>query len=289
MNLNEKIDKSIELRNNIRKLELELLDLTQEISKEVLDELEFDEDIKTGDTIIETRTNKRFIIEGLTVYFDSKTLKPYVSPILRRVNADYTPGNVKGVDNYVHGGINQAFFDNDREDFKKYGQDVHKTSSIKINSANNMKNFFKVREIKKDKKFPTSRGYQHVSGYSSTVVEDDTIEYIISHTVSPCNLRWPDNDFKHEYFLEIHTTDGTNYLYTTPDNADKAVRITQKKIGDIKELILNNDKEKILHMGKQFRNSLYSSNWHSAIFNYKDEDTIKLFEYMSRIYNRPTF
>lgn len=284
MDLKQKINKTIEIRNKIKELELELLNLLPEIEKEMINNLSFEEDIKVNDTIINTHSNKRFIVEDLKVYYDRITLLPFVSPVLRRVNADYSPGNVKGVDNYTNTNARYDFFDKNKEGLSLldiHGQTIHNTSKLKITTGNKITDFFKAKTIQKKQDIKTKKGYTNQSGYSTTIIEDDdTLDYIISHTTKPSNLSFDRDEDRYDYFLEIVTKIGKAYIYTTNNNKNKAVKMTQKKLKEIKELIKNKS-DKILLMDSSLKQSHYNSSFH-GISN-RDEFGISLINYLNSL------
>jgi len=143
--------------------------------------------------------------------------------------------------------------------------------------ANDIKNYFKIIINKKNTDFDKEKGYSNASGYSSTIIKnDDVFDFIISHTVAPSNYR----KHNHSYYLEIITKNKENFIYTTKE--DKSIRLTQKKLKELKELILNKSD---LLLKTPFNSTPYSSSFHnlSATTDFYADFN----KYMSRILNIP--
>jgi len=265
MSLQENINKSIKLREDIKNKEIELSNILFEIETEMLSNAKFEDDLHIGSTIVAENGGKRYIVEDLNVYYAFDTLLPYISPVIRRIQADgITPGNVKDVDNYNF--ARTPFleeFDNKLKG-QKVGSDRFTVSNIRISSSNNYSKFFVVKKLdKKEQKIKKVAAYTNQSGYKSfTFPEDDLLELIVSHTTAPINFERMSR--RHNYYLEIVTKDGRNFIYTEKSYHNKAVRLTQKKIEQIKEMILDNDERLLEYFDEELSQAtIYSSNFHS--------------------------
>jgi len=285
MNLKEKIEKSIQLRNIIFETEKELLLLDAEIKAGMLEELEFEEDIKVGDYVSEEKTNKKYKIDKINMYYDKYTLLPYLSPILISLKADMSNGRIIGTNNYIFNSAIGNWFEKDNQNetlLSQFGQVIHNTSAINIASANKISDYFKVKINHKEVDFIKKAGYTSQSGYSSTLIlEDDIFDVIISHKTAPSNFKHLEEK-RHDYFLEILTKDNRVFIYTTKENQDKAVRITQKKLKELKEMIINSAEEILELTQYNFTSSEYHSSFHCVSTN--DDSYTDIDKYMNKVY-----
>ena len=271
------------LREEIHLKEIELSNKILEVEKILLSELSEQKNISVGSYIESKQSKKRFIIEDLNLFFNQNTLDYYFLPTIKRLKSDgITPANVKDVDNYIF--QRTPFTDISIE------TEIHHTSSIRIASGNNLEDFILVDSslIEKKKslvkmKIKKEKIYTNASGYSAFYFPDDKlIKTIVSHRSRPTNLS--KELFDCNYFLEIVTIDNRYFIYTDTEFKNKSIRLTDKKINSIKDMIINDNGKLFEYSEKELTPpSFYHSYFHNYSLKNNYEFSIKFHNYLKTL------